>query len=202
VKDMKVDGFLSFHLLLRLGLEAKEEEKEKKRNRIYHQAFDSQEKKEKKETVKRLLTLGRIPKRKNHSAKCWRRRWELSFVSLGFNLQFTAPNILSPPFPFSFKGLGLEAVSCGSTLGRRERKLHQISFASSGSSAGAHSWRALLKMDAEEIMFSLSISLSWPLKAKGKREKGKGEHLTYHTFGLTAQLKRKELSGGESSTKV
>ena len=27
---------------------------------------------------------------------------------------------------------------------------------------------------------------------------GKGEHLTYHTFGLTAQLKRKELSGGES----
>ena len=35
-----------------------------------------------------------------------------------------------------------------------------------------------------------------------KREKGKGEHLTYHTFGLTAQLKRKELSGGESSTKV
>jgi len=24
------------------------------------------------------------------------------------------------------------------------------------------------------------------------------EHLTYHTFGLTAQLKRKELSGGES----
>jgi len=31
---------------------------------------------------------------------------------------------------------------------------------------------------------------------------GKGEHLTYHTFGLTAQLKRKELSGGESSSKV
>ena len=54
--------------------------------------------------------------------ECWRRRWELYFVSLGFNLQFTAPNILSPPFLSLFPRVGSHRARERQTAGGRRRE--------------------------------------------------------------------------------